>query len=342
MRLYTGRLSALRCRPAEFAQPERKALPPICIQSGLPIFEIIEVPKNAEESIEQLGTKYKFWFHHPTLGRCLCKLGRPNTGEDWSEKVAAELAALIGLPHARYELGTFDGQNCVVSPKFVPSTCTLIHGNELLGETNSSYGIKNVSRYRQTAHTLEAVEDALVKTACELPLHWDPIGKLSVPIEVFTGYLLLDAWIGNTDRHHENWAIIENPEASARRHLAPTFDHASSLGCHLRDEDRRNRLGTTDAGFTVEAYADRARSALYRNDSSPRPMKTMETFELAAEMWPKAARVWLDRLSAVREGQMGIVLEYVPSSRISQAAADFARRLLLHNRGRLMAHQSFQ
>ena len=70
-------------------------MPPIWIQSGLPIFEILEVPKNAEESIEQLGTKYKFWFHHPTLGRCLCKLGRPNTGEDWSEKVAAEFTEKV-------------------------------------------------------------------------------------------------------------------------------------------------------------------------------------------------------------------------------------------------------
>ena len=71
-------------------------------------------------------------------------------------------------------------------------------------------------------------------------------------------------------------------------------------------------------------------------------MKTMETFELAAEMWPKAARVWLDRLSAVRERQIGMVLEHVPGNRISQDAAEFARRLLLHNRRRLMAHQSFQ
>lgn len=177
-------------------------------------------------------------------------------------------------------------------------------------------------------------------SACDLPLHWDAVGKLTAPIEVFTGYLLLDAWIGNTDRHHENWAIIENPEASARRHLAPTFDHASCLGCHLRDEDRVKRLQTNDRNFTVEAYAVRARSAFYRNDSSAHPMKTWETFRLAAEKRPKAARVWLDRLAAIREEEISLVLERVPSSRISQPAFEFARRLLVHNRGSLMSDRN--
>ena len=87
------------------ARPEAEALSPIWIQSGLPIFEILEVPKNAEESIEQLGTKYKFWFHHPTLGRCLCKLGRPNTGEDWSEKVAAEFCRSYRVAACQIRVG---------------------------------------------------------------------------------------------------------------------------------------------------------------------------------------------------------------------------------------------
>src|SRR4051794_12246129 len=83
---------------------------------NLSTFSIVEVPRHSAESIEQLGTKPKFWFVHSKLGRCLCKLSRANTGEDWSEKVAAEIAAALGLPCAAYELGLYEGQNCVVSP----------------------------------------------------------------------------------------------------------------------------------------------------------------------------------------------------------------------------------
>jgi hypothetical protein len=58
-------------------------------------FLIIEVPDDAAESEEAMGSKFKFWFEHPDLGKCLFKQVRPNTGEDWSEKVA--LLGLRGL-----------------------------------------------------------------------------------------------------------------------------------------------------------------------------------------------------------------------------------------------------
>ncbi|MEH1947324.1 MAG: hypothetical protein V7K77_10255 [Nostoc sp.] len=68
------------------------------------LFPIIDVPLDAPEADEDLGTKVKFWFRHQYLGRCLFKKARPNTGEDWAEKIAAELCELLGLPHANYEL----------------------------------------------------------------------------------------------------------------------------------------------------------------------------------------------------------------------------------------------
>jgi hypothetical protein len=37
----------------------------------------------AQEEI--MGTRAKFWFDHPQLGRCLFKYIRPGTGEDWSD-----------------------------------------------------------------------------------------------------------------------------------------------------------------------------------------------------------------------------------------------------------------
>jgi hypothetical protein len=44
---------------------------------------------------------------------------------------------------------------------------------------------------------------------------------------------MLDAWIGNGDRHHLNWGLVRNkltPNIIETIHLAPTYDHASSLG----------------------------------------------------------------------------------------------------------------
>lgn len=65
-------------------------------------FPVIIVTEEAYEGSENeaLGSKYKFWFQHEKLGRCLYKQTRANSGEDWAEKIASELCAMLGLPHA--------------------------------------------------------------------------------------------------------------------------------------------------------------------------------------------------------------------------------------------------
>jgi hypothetical protein len=225
-----------------------------------------------------------------------------------------------------------DGDNCVVSPNFLPDRCTLVHGNELLGRTDPSYGNINVRRFRERAHTLEAVWDVLQQTSCELPLNWNPPPKVQSSTDVFVGYLLLDAVIGNTDRHHENWGIVEEPEeATARRHLAPTFDHASCLGCHLTDMSREARLGTRDRRFTVEAYAEKARSAFFPDNTAPRPMSTIDAFRRGAVQWPKAARVWKQKLQAIQHERLDEMFSAIPQHRCSEVSREFARRILLHN-----------
>ncbi|NJN31999.1 MAG: hypothetical protein HC824_17435 [Synechococcales cyanobacterium RM1_1_8] len=102
-------------------------------------FPIISVSPGAAESEEAMGTKFKFWYRDDALGDCLFKLCRENTGEDWSEKMAAELAELLGLPHARYELATWDDQRGVVSLQMLPSNTDLLHGNDILAAIASNY-----------------------------------------------------------------------------------------------------------------------------------------------------------------------------------------------------------
>lgn len=59
------------------------------------------------EREEQLGSKRKFWFRHTDGQRWLFKYARPRTGEHWAEKVAADVAEALQLPHARVELARF-------------------------------------------------------------------------------------------------------------------------------------------------------------------------------------------------------------------------------------------
>ena len=58
-----------------------------------------------------------------------------------------------------------------------------------------------------------------------------PTGSSNTQKCLFAGYLVLDAVIGNTDRHHENWGLLlRRTETGWKGQVAPSFDHASSLG----------------------------------------------------------------------------------------------------------------
>jgi hypothetical protein len=119
------------------------------------VFTICEVPENAAEESEQLGTKPKFWFTSVDGRKLLFKEARPGTGEDWAEKLASELSGLIGLPHAEYHLASWRGRRGVVTQSFVPDRSRLILGNELLGRVVTGYDGEKV--YDQRQHTVRTV-----------------------------------------------------------------------------------------------------------------------------------------------------------------------------------------
>ena len=307
------------------------------------MFPVFEVPTDAVLAVEQMGTKEKFWYNDSTLGRSLFKASRPGSGEDWSEKIAYELAALLGLPSAVQELAISAGVRGTVSPTFVQPIDTLVHGNELLIDVTAQYGHGvREKRYHTPEHTVDLITRALADAQVAVPYGWQAPSGIRSAVDVFAGYLMLDAWIGNTDRHHENWAVIvrRSSEGGApliRRYLAPTYDHASSMGRNESDENRLRRLETRDAGDTVEAYADRARSALYRTPRDTKPLTPLEAFREISSVNPEAALAWLTTLEAVPEQRVADLFELLPEGRISRPAIGFAKRVLTHGRARLLA-----
>lgn len=293
-------------------------------------FRIITIPPEAPEESEEMGTKEKFWFHHEELGLCLYKKARQNTGEDWSEKIAAELCQIIQLPHAEYELASFNNEKGIVSKSFLPENSSLVTGNEILAQIFSDYP-ENISDLSQ--HTLNNVFRVFTNNSVDLPLNWTPLEGIKTAIDTFIGYLLLDAWIGNSDRHHENWAFID---CAGKSYLAPTYDHASSLGRNESDEKRTKRLNTNDQGFSVKAYANKCKSCLYANVGDKKPLKTLDAFFEAAKLYPTAANIWLERLARVSINDTLELFERIPDYLISSTAIEFAQKILEINQRKLL------
>jgi hypothetical protein len=289
-------------------------------------FPVIELgPDVRREREEQLGSKRKFWFRHADDELWLFKYARPNTGEHWAEKLAAEIAGALQLPHAQVELARFEGTWGAMTRDFTfEGRSGLVHGNELLTELDPAYPATKT--YRVRAHTLSAVQAVLGQDFIAAPAAPGvPAGF--TPFDVFVGYLLLDALIGNTDRHHENWGILLQSSLPRSAELAPTYDHASSLGRELTDAVRQRKYRARIGQYVVEKYLERARSALFATPESPRPMGPLESFRAAAERAKRAGQHWLGQLRT-HQAAVHAAVHAVPEAAMSGEARAFSAQLL--------------
>lgn len=296
------------------------------------MYTIVHVPHDAADLPEALGTKPKFWYEDDQKRKTLYKEGRPDSGEHWAEKICCEICRLLGLPHADYELAEWRGRKGVVTPSFVPEGARLVLGNELLARLIPEY--EGVTRFKARQHTVRLVMAALSNRRVRLPVGFAPLPDIAAPTDVFVGYLMLDALVGNQDRHHENWGLVVIPTQQIA--LAPTFDHASSLGRNERDEERVRRLTTRDHGSSIERYVERARSPFYLSPASTQALSTLAAFHEAARIRSSAATIWLARLRAARTEEFESIVDAVPSSEMSEPARQFALRMIEINRQRLM------
>jgi hypothetical protein len=249
------------------------------------MFPIRKVDQGQAEDIEYLGTKRKFWF---TSGgqRYLFKAEERGTGEDWAEKIVSELCRLLGIPHVEYDLAyEFEGETAiqpgVICPTFAPRPLSLILGNQLLVRRNPAYPAADEKKYGIREYTVDAVADVVAALRPPSP-EWmggSPAG-VTTALGVFLGYMMLDAWVANQDRHHQNWGAIL--QAGMLR-LSPTFDRGASLARNLTDEDRKSRLETRDKNRTVEHFAGKARSGFYATPKDDKTMLALDVFQKFAE-----------------------------------------------------------
>lgn len=299
-------------------------------------FEIERLDTWNQVAPEQLGTKTKYWFDSEQGVKFLYKLGREGTGENWAEKIAYHLAILLGIPAANYELATWKESKGVLSPRFHRKDERLIMGNELIAQLTEGYDPDKKRRQekynvRRVIRMLNAYK--IAPPDPDLFAEFHP--GFEVASDYLCGYLLLDAWIANTDRHHENWGVIFNSASGVAR-LAPTFDHASSLGRELTDEERKIRLETNDLRRTVEYYANRAKSAFFGMGDNPKMISPIQAFQEAQELRPEAAELWLARLRNVSPEQTHEIFKKMPEEFLSNEGAEFAVRMLEYNQRKLI------
>ena len=304
-------------------------------------FPIHEIAQGWVLHEEQMGSKDKHWVDLPGDDQpWLFKLSRESaetvTGEHWAEKVAAEVAELLGVPHARVELAKLDGKWGAICRRFDElgptslelSRTELVHGNDLLA--GHVMGYDPTKKIKQSDHTLGNILSAVDAL-------FDRGAKRDLALKTLAGFLILDGLILNTDRHHENWGMLRLTTQRGVLHcVAPNFDHASSLG---RNEPvERVTAWLEDRTMDRAAwYATRSacRGGVYEQNNQPHGANPLTLVIGAAQQWPRFFEDWKPSLVALTPGQIQDVLDRVPEDAMAQSSKRFALALMTYTLGRL-------
>ena len=283
-------------------------------------FPIEQVQREWVLESEHLGGKEKFWYRKPDEDVVwLFKYPRPNSGEHWAEKIAAEIGDLLDISCARVELAIFQGDRGSSSKSFLLQNQQLFHGNQVLARLLGNYDA--TKRFNQSRHTWENIY-----RSWEL-LFEEHEGALAA-MNQFADLMVLDALIGNTDRHHEIWGIVSRRNSDKWvGYLAPSFDHASSLGRELNDIRREGLL----ANRRVSDYSARAASGIYWSEFESSAPSPIELVRRASREYPGIFGPALSKLSRPGVDNWSEIVSRIPFEWMSDSARRFAARLISYN-----------
>ena len=281
-------------------------------------YDIVEVQPDWIRGHEEMGSKTKFWYRYEDE-LWLFKFPQANTGQHWAEKIAEEVASVLGILHAEVELARFQEKRGSVTRSFALAGEVLFHGNQLLEKIVRDYDPEK--KFRQSGHTVDNILQALQMVFVNSENAKSARNRIAE-------YIILDALIGNTDRHHENWGILRRRVGDRwESFVAPSFDHASSLGRELLDE-RQDRLIAEDR---VGWYSERARGAIYWCENerhAPSPL------ELARRMHRRYADLMtpgLRNLEKLNEQRLSDLVDRVPEGWMTPSERSFAVVLMNYN-----------
>lgn len=294
-----------------------------------PVWDVTAWPVAAEEAA---GGDEKTWLAEPGTGHLwlfkpvTTHAWRSDQGEDWAERVVAQVAAKIGVPSARVELAQRDGQPGSLSQNLCPPNWELHHGSVVLPEVVPEYRQGTSNPRGRPGHSVPNIQRALAG------LHVPPGADVPSDFEafdVFVGYLVLDALVANRDRHDDNWAVLRPVIGTDAPALAGSYDHAGSLGYNLTDAERDRHLREG----TLQRWVAKGTAWRFEHDRKPATLVEIAALGLGA-VQPVVRLTWLDRLARLDVSSITSAVRMVPG--LSDVAARFSIEVMCANRRRLL------
>lgn len=135
---------------------------------------------------------------------------------------------------------------------------------------------------------------------------------------------LFDAFIGNQDRHCDNWGIIDGKNGYR---LSPIYDNGSSLGFQLT-EARIKKMFLDRNMF--KAYSNRSFSLIGLPEK--KKPRYLELLSVIRENYPFEVKEAIDQIGIVNRQIIEEILESIPEEIMSVTYKDWVMRLLIYRK----------
>ena len=227
--------------------------------------------------VESEGTSNKFWIIDKKTSKKIALFKETNfySDEAYGELFSEEVAKILGMKTAHYDLAIFNNRYGVISYNFLKENEYLIYGGDILvdfyerklendEELCALYGIDyNKDDLVDVITKLNNLED--IWSVIEDRFRDDPNKNLIVKsfMDGLVNKLIFDILMVNHDDHSENWAELN-------KELSPHFDGARSLNLHTNV----SKISITD----IDKIEDKALSLIVSNNEERRPLYVLDDF----------------------------------------------------------------
>lgn len=181
--------------------------------------------------------------------------------EPITERIINRIGELVGMNMAVSKLlflptdGLESFQLRFLSKFFLPSkNYQLVHGAQIITGAYS-WEVDHLERLEKAKKlksflTFKMVEGA-IKARYEEAI-------ATVIFEDFQKMLLFDIFVGNNDRHHYNWGVIESIDGKSKPRYAPIYDTARGLYWNSSDERISKWYADNQSSSKIEQYCEKS------------------------------------------------------------------------------------
>lgn len=187
-----------------------------------------------EGASEGSGRSEKIWLVNQENGDIgLFKFRKTEyTTEHLSEKIAMQLAQLLNIECMEVDIGRYEGRIGSLSYRINKKDENLIEGIQLINKYYPNYNPEILyDEVNEEYYSLEMILNSLQEYDFQKEFFKIPI---------------FDFLIGNTDRHQNNWAILQKDD---NVRLCPLYDNGSSLCCYIGENNIDSYLGNDKVRF---------------------------------------------------------------------------------------------